>query len=214
MRHRNARYIILDGIDRCGKGTQLLTLANGIYRRSKKYDHVLLTREPTDGQWGIAVRNLLTRDRDPLQHAEECVKYFFADRIEHTQRVICHALSYGWIVLQDRGKYSTVAYQHAQGVDLIKLVDMHEVDNWLRDARPDLVVVLDITPEEAIRRSETSTEKREKFEQPEFLEKVRKTFLQMPELFPQERIEIVDGMRPLEEVAKDLEDRVGRLLPF
>ena len=92
---------------------------------------------------------------------------FAADRAEHLQFEIEPALKDGKIVVCERYKYSSFAYQSAQGQDLQMLKDIH-----FFAPDPDLTIYLDVTPEEGLSRCDRG----EKFENIEFLTKVRDVY--------------------------------------
>src|SRR3989344_4676606 len=128
MENRYSRYIILDGINRCGKETQMFMLAKYIYAKSKQYDHVLLLREPTYGRYGKLARNILINESDPLVGAIQCLDLFVKDRVDNTLSNVIPARQKGYTILQDRGKYSTVAFQGAQGISVDDIVLKHKND--------------------------------------------------------------------------------------
>jgi dTMP kinase len=83
------KFIVFEGIDGSGKGTQMMMAAQYIYSASGRHD-VLLTREPT--------KRLVSDD-------------YIGDRMRHVNEVIVPCLESGVHVLCDRYLYSTMAYQ-------------------------------------------------------------------------------------------------------
>lgn len=209
----NSRYIILDGINRCGKSTQLYILSKYVYDKSKKYDTIVVTREPTYGTYGKLVREILEKEKDPIASASKCLTYFLEDRVEHTKEISDYLKSDS-IVLQDRGKYSTISFQGSQGLNMEDMVIMHKQNFIINQTKPNLVLILDITSDEAIRRLKLSRESPEKFEKLNFLDKVRSHFLNMKEYFPDENIQIINGMKSIEEVSKNIIEIVNPILPY
>lgn len=116
------RFLVLEGIDGCGKTTQLQALASwlpvsGLLPSGAR---LVQTREPGGTPLGAALRRLLLHPgelEDPCDRAE--LMLYAADRAQHVQRVILPALRAGHWVLSDRYGGSTAAYQgHGRGLDL------------------------------------------------------------------------------------------------
>src|SRR3989344_6955784 len=108
-------FIVLDGLDGSGKGEMIKRLND--YLVSKGFN-VLATREPTDGKYGKQIRDILRKEKDAKSGAEKCLGLFVKDREEHLANEIEPFLKKGGIVICDRYYYSTIAFQHTQGIDL------------------------------------------------------------------------------------------------
>ena len=107
------RLIAFEGLDGCGKTTQIARLAESL--RKAGHDPVV-TAEPTDGEFGRRIR-AMARGGAPRVAPEEELRWFVEDRREHVARCIAPALAAGRHVLTDRYFLSTVAYQGANGLD-------------------------------------------------------------------------------------------------
>jgi len=97
-------YILFEGIDTCGKSTQIELIAS-------KHPDVLVTREPGGTAFGKKAREILLHDRLSSKRAE--LLLFLADRAEHYEEVIKpnrHRL-----ILSDRGFLSGIGYALANG---------------------------------------------------------------------------------------------------
>ena len=102
------KLIVFEGLDGCGKSTQLARAAERLCARGLD---VVERREPTDGEFGRKIRAMA---RSGVAVAPETeLEWFFADRREHMDDVVGPALAAGRIVLSDRSYISTVAYQGA-----------------------------------------------------------------------------------------------------
>ncbi|RLF09317.1 MAG: dTMP kinase [Thermoprotei archaeon] len=151
--------IALEGIDGAGNTTQARLLARWLRRLGLG---VVLTKEPTKGAVGRLIRRRLRRKvRDPFLDT----LLFAADRAEHVASVIDPALQRGLVVVTDRYVESSIAYQGAEGADM----------GWVEAVnsfapRPDLTIVLDIHPSQALARKKGV---REGFEDEDFLLRVR-----------------------------------------
>ena len=78
--------------------------------------------------------------------------------------------------------------------------------------KPDVAFILDLPPETALERISKSRNQKEKFEQLEFMKKLRKNFLQLPELLKEDTIRIIDASKGKEEVFKQLKEEMDKLL--
>jgi dTMP kinase len=101
-------FITFEGIDGCGKSTQLKRLA--AHLRASGVE-VVTTRQPGGTPFGDRLRTLLLDSRTgPLDSSAE-LAMMFADRAQCIDEVIAPALADGKIVLCDRFTDSTEAYQ-------------------------------------------------------------------------------------------------------
>ncbi|HCC53531.1 MAG TPA: hypothetical protein DEQ20_01185, partial [Desulfobulbaceae bacterium] len=131
---RKGWLIAFEGIDGTGKTTQIAMLAAVLCKRGLS---VVATKEPTDGQYGLKIRELY-KNRKSVTPEEE-LALFLDDRREHVVRVIAPALACGQVVLTDRYYYSTAAYQGAAGHDPQKIITANE----LFAPVPDMVIILE-----------------------------------------------------------------------
>jgi dTMP kinase len=137
--------IVFEGIEGSGKTTASRNLAK--YLTSKDY-RVKWTREPTTSKIGSLIEDVLL-GQTPV--ADEAVPLLFAaDRADHTRRIIVPSMNEGCIVISDRYTHSSLAYQKSGMGKVFRL-------DWLKDINkyaiePDLVIFLDITPEEGLSR--------------------------------------------------------------
>lgn len=162
------RLIAFEGIDGCGKSTQLERLARKL--RSTGRD-VVVTGEPTTGPTGRRIREM-ARSGTALAPAEE-LRWFLEDRRVHVREVIAPALAAGQWVVTDRYFLSTVAYQGARGLDYAQILAESESEFPV----PDLVVLLEIDPSVAVERIHgRGGVIEEVFERQEFLEAVAAVF--------------------------------------
>jgi dTMP kinase len=136
------KLIVFEGIDGVGKSSQVRRLAEALHGAGRD---VVELFEPTDGPHGLELRRMAREGRrDPERERE----LFLADRREDVERNILPALRRGAVVLLDRYYFSTMAYQGAAGLD----VQAIRSENEAFAPQPDLLVVLDLPVEEALRR--------------------------------------------------------------
>jgi dTMP kinase len=195
------RLIAFEGLDGCGKSTQLERLAA---RLCAVGCDVVTTSEPTGFPSGQRIREM-ARSGKPLA-AEQELRWFVEDRRVHVAEVIAPALRAGQIVLTDRYFLSTVAYQGARGLDYGQILADSEAEFPI----PDLVVLLEIDPEKALERVHArGSELEGVFEQREFLERVASVFdaLDCPYL---ERVPGEGEPGPIEAIIADrVRERLG-----
>lgn len=203
------KFIVLDGVDGCGKGTQAKLLAAYIFDKSKD-NHPWLTREPYRSHYYQEIRRLLKSGIDPKANALRLAKLFVADRRIH-EAIIIRNLQEGHPVISDRYKYSTLAYQQTQGISLKKLIAMHR-----GIMVPDLTVILDVPAKIALERVIKDIQKgnrhKEVFEQLAFQEQLRKNFLALPRQLGSEQIVMINGNQTKEKVFEAIKKEVDKIL--
>jgi dTMP kinase len=105
--HRS-HFITFEGLDGCGKSTQLKKLAAVL---KKQGFPVVLTREPGGTKTGEKIRNLLLDTGTSGLSPQAELALMFASRAQHIKEIIQPALAENKIVLCDRFTDSTEAYQ-------------------------------------------------------------------------------------------------------
>jgi len=158
-------FIVIDGIDGCGSTTHVKLLKDWLTKLKLK---IKTTREPTKSDIGKLIRHYLKTD---LSFPELDSLLFAADRVEHSKE-IKNDLKNKVNIISDRYLESSICYQHSDGVDI----------NWIKELnkfalKPDIYIILDIDPKLAIERITKDRAELDKFENVEFLEKVRNAFL-------------------------------------
>lgn len=185
-------FVVIEGIDGCGKSTVSETVATTIGPRA------VLTREPTDSWIGRAVRKGESSEVSPYLDA----LLFMADRANHTLEIEDH-LKKDRIVVCDRYYHSTVAYQTAY----LRRKALGDNFEWLLDANmrisihPDATFLLMISPEEALGRIGDRGEL-SRFERLDFLREVQDNYLRLAAR--DGTIVKVDASRPPAEVVADI----------
>jgi dTMP kinase len=131
-------YILFEGIDTCGKSTQISLL-------KEKYPDIITTKEPGGTPFGVKAREILLQDSLHSKRAE--LLLFLADRAEHYKRII--APNRDRIVISDRGFISGIGYALANGnFDFDELVTLNRFA--LYDHFPDRIILF-LTDMETLR---------------------------------------------------------------
>jgi dTMP kinase len=165
---KRGTLIAFEGLDGCGKSTQLELLAAELRAAGRE---VLSTKEPTDGEMGQRIR-AMARSGEVVA-AEEELRWFVLDRREHVRDEIEPALAAGRVVLTDRYTLSSVAYQGARGLDPSEILLASEADFPL----PDLALVFELDADAGLARVKARGGVAEpSFEQGDFLRKAEKIF--------------------------------------
>lgn len=194
-------FLVLEGIDGAGKTCQIARLKN---RLEELGYEVASSREPTESPYGMRIREIARSGRAGIAPEEE-VELFVCDREIDVKSNILPVLESGGIVVLDRYYYSNIAYQGALGLE----------PNWIRSKNygfpePDLVLLLDLDPEQGIERIRggRNEENNQGYEQLDFLKKVRQNYQAMRDPV----IRRIDASRSEEFVFQQIWEEVEELL--
>ncbi len=138
-RAARGKFITFEGLDGCGKTTQLERLAGVL--RQQGID-VVTTREPGGTEIGERIRAVLLDSRTAGLDAHAEMALMFASRAQQIAQVILPALEAGQWVLCDRFTDSTEAYQGGgRQLGSEAVLRLHEV--LCRGLWPDLTILMD-----------------------------------------------------------------------
>lgn len=212
---RKNLFISFEGIDGCGKDTQLYNLLSEIKEDGNKlfgdkYSNVWVTREPTKiTESGLKIANLM-REGDVSK--EDTTKYFISDRIEHS-RIIEDVIKHSF-VLVSRYDLSTLSYQMSQGMDFEELYNLHKFGLDDGCIIPDVTIVFDVPVSVAMDRIGSRDSPAECFEKEDFLLKVRENLMFCIEELRKKdgrKIIVVDGSESIEEVKEEMVEKLIKL---
>ncbi|MEX6507953.1 dTMP kinase [Jiella sp. M17.18] len=196
-------FITFEGGEGSGKSTQIAQLAAHLRSQGRS---VTITREPGGSPGAEAIRHIiLSGTAEELGPEWEAV-LFAAARADHVALLIKPALERGDIVLCDRFHDSTRVYQFLDPAQDRRLLERLE-KAALSGLYPDLTIIIDVPVETgseraAKRRGDRSADRFEKDDMA-VQEGRRQAFLKIAADEP-ERCVVVNGDRPLQEVAQKI----------
>lgn len=195
--------ISIEGIEASGK-TMCARYCTKVLKRTYGAERVFYTYEPTrTNMYGKLANKFLERKYHPVWEWETFF-LFLMDRAIHVKNLIKPKIDQGRIIICDRYIHSQLAYQAAEGVPLSILVDFNK--NF---PIPDIVFLLDISPETAIKRLDKRYEQefglKEYFDEHAILQKVRQHYLEIQKnLLLAHEIIIIDADKPKKHVLSAL----------
>ena len=222
------KFIVFDGPDGSGKGTQIRLLADTLTRQGLE---VVLAKDPGGTEIGDRIRAVLLR-HDLSKMDVRCeTLLFMASRAQLAHDVIEPAVKAGKVVLCDRFISATCAYQGAAGYEIDRIIKLGRLavgGTW-----PQLTLVVDLPVEEGFRRTGRKPHhvgrQRQKNNDARqglllddiehdamearplaFHRKVRQLFLDLPADYPG-KVEVIDGSGSSEEVHERIMEILARV---
>lgn len=198
-------FITFEGIDGCGKTTQIKLLNEYLTNLGYK---TIVTREP--GAKGLCekLREILLNYDGEVSSACESF-LFLADRAQHIDCTIKPALKKNYIILCDRHIDSTVAYQgYGRQLDVKKIKYLNEIATG--KLLPDITFVFDIDIDTSNARI-GKTKDRMESAGIEFFERVRNGFLEIGKIEP-ERVKIISANDTIENIHNKVRELTEKCL--
>lgn len=196
-------FVCFEGGDSVGKSTQVTLLAEWLSGRQIPH---LITRQPGGTLVGNELRRLvLDPEMGDVDPRAEALMYA-ADKAQHVREVIRPALERGEVVVSDRYVDSMIAYQGAGrslGTEEIATIAWWAVG----DLRPDLIIVLDVDPAEAV----ATIERKDRLEAAgdELHRRARQHFLDLAAAEP-ERYLVLHARRSREDIAAEIRSHIAK----
>ena len=190
-------FISFEGIDFCGKSTQVELLKKYLLEKNKKVE---IIREPGGTEISEKVREILLDKKHYHMFMEAEIFLFSASRAQFVREKIRPCLEKGIYVISDRFHDSTTAYQgFGRGIDLetVKHINKLAIGSTL----PDLTFMIDIPIEVAEQRKNQKHNKeldRIEISDTGFYNRVRKGYLNFTE--KEKRFRIIDGTLSIEKI--------------
>jgi dTMP kinase len=190
-------FITFEGLDGCGKSTQLERLGSNLRERGLD---VTATREPGGTPAGEKIRQLLLDARTVSLDPYAELTLMFAARAQHLREVILPSLDEGKILLCDRFTDSSEAYQGGgRKLGGAIVLELHRL--LCANLQPDLTILMDsdlaTSVDRARRRNQakgapSADEGRFERENRSFFTRVHASYLEIAKREPQ-RVVVIDA---------------------
>lgn len=192
--------IVFEGIDGCGKTTQINILTKRLKKLGKD---VFNTQEPSNNQIGKVINNMMQTNIEITDLSMFLM--IIADRIDHITNPkygIISAMSKNKIVISDRYYLSTFAYQ--SGTVPYKWIKL--AYKTARDIlKPSIIFYLDISPKRAIKRINSSRVYKEIYDEKNMINFAYKNYKRtIKKLQEKENIVIIDANQSKEDIANEI----------
>ncbi len=191
---KKSLFISFEGIDGCGKSTQAKILSEKL--NNLGHSSIIL-REPGGSIISEKIRNILLHNHSKkISHKTEAL-LMTASRAQLVEEVIKAKLKQDIIVIADRYIDSTIAYQG--GGRGLEIKTLNQINNFATDNLiPDLTFLIDLKPQNALKRiGESGLDRIEKIGF-NFQEKVRKQYLKLAQ--DNKRFILINGKESIEKI--------------
>jgi dTMP kinase len=189
-------FITFEGIDFCGKSTQVELLRKYLIDRKKIVE---IIREPGGTKISEMVRSILLDKFHKNMCNETEIFLFSASRAQLVREKIRPYLMKGYYVISDRFQDSSTAYQgFGRGLSIDAIMNIHNLA--IGGTIPDITFFLDITVDEAeYRKRQKHYMELDRIEvsEKEFFEKVRNGYLFLSK---DKRFRRIDGTLSVQEI--------------
>lgn len=207
MTQKRPLFIVIEGIDGCGKSTQIELLKRRFQEEGAK---ALETHEPTDSPIGMIIRNIM---KGRIQTDQATIGALFAaDRLDHINNPVNgmeKRMDEGYNIIASRYYFSSYAFQ-SEFVPIDWLVNMNSLaKSYLK---PDVIFYINLDPVICNQRISASRADIEMYENLDKLTKTHEAYLKCFKDYGQdENIHYLDGTRSIEELATDIWEVVEAL---
>ena len=205
QQQKQSMFISIDGIDGCGKSTQIQRLMEYLEGRGRE---VMMVRDPGSSEVGGKLRKLLL-ESDLVMHRRTEAMLFMASRCEMVEASIRPALDRGLTVISDRFLLANVVYQSVGGeVAAEELWQLGLLANG--NLRPDFTILFDMPSASAMQRIKGPTDRMES-RGVKYMEAVRQQFLaQLPH--SSDSVAVVNADQSADAVTEEMLARVADFL--
>jgi len=194
------RFICLEGIDGCGKSTQVAALGDFLEKEGFK---VLRIREPGGTEISEAVRQIILNPeyKNKMNYMAELFLYSAA-RAQLIHEVVKPALRKGFVVLADRFAYSTLAYQgYGRGLDIEMIKNLLRMTCGILFPNKTFIfdIPVSICKERRSKNASKNGDDRIEQEQDDFFERVRQGYLTIAKENPETCV-LINAARSQEDI--------------
>lgn len=209
MSKQKGIYIALEGLQGCGKSTQLKLLDQKL-RSLYPQKEIVITREPGGSEIADVIRKVVQGTKFAEDMEVVCEQYLYAaSRAQTLRTIVSPALKRGALVLADRSVYTSVAVQgfgRKLGPELVLKINEVAVNSLM----PTMTFILDVSPSKTAKR--LTDHDADKFENMslDFFQRTRRGYRYMHTHFPA-ITQMIAAEASIEEVHEIL---VARILPI
>jgi len=206
---RRGRFLVIEGLDGAGTTTQARLLGERLRGEGRS---VHVTAEPSGGPIGQLIRQVLqhrlTGGAGGEFDADALALLFAADRRDHLAAEVEPRLAAGTDVISDRYALSSLAYQGLTTGDRAWVAAIND-----HATVPDLTVFLRVRAGLALGRRRAAATTPELYEVADFQRRVARSYERALAALQAagQRIEVLDGAAPVDEVARAVAGLVGRV---
>ena len=205
MNNKIGKFIVREGIDGCGKGTQTKILSE--FFSNKGYS-VICKKYP---EYGKPIGDLIDKwlhSKEYDFNASAQTLLYFADFVKDNEELENH-LENGRMVLSDRYFTGTTIYQKVKGVPLEKIL---ELEKLFEIKKPDLAIYIRISPETSFKRKSKQKELDRHEKDKIFLNNVFENYEERAKDNIFCKWEIVNGEQPIEKVTEDILNIIDKII--
>ncbi len=201
-------FITFEGIDFCGKSTQVKLLKDYLIKQKKE---IYLIREPGGTEISEKIREILLDKKNNAMVMETEIFLFSASRAQLVREVIRPYLQKGFYVISDRFHDSSTAYQgFGRGLSVDAILNIHNLATG--DTIPDITFFIDIPNEVAIERKKNiahSDLDRIEVSDNNFYERVREGYLYLAK--KEKRFRVIDGTQNINQINEQIINEIKSL---
>lgn len=194
-----------------GEGSGKTTIINQLLPLLTKDNEVVTSREPGGVRIAEDIRNIILDPKNTEMCSETEALLFAASRMQHLKEKVIPALEANKIVICDRYLDSSLVYQgYCRGLGFKKVL---EANSFATDYLPQITFFIDVTPEVGLGRLKGRCTKIDRLdkEKIDFHKKVYDGYKELAKMYP-ERIVTIDGNRDVEEIVKDIYNKIKELI--
>jgi dTMP kinase len=194
-------FITFEGIDFCGKSTQVKLLNDYLIKKDKT---VKIIREPGGTEISEKIRDILLDKKNNKMTMETEFLLFSASRAQLIRERIRPYLNEGFFVISDRLHDSSIAYQgFGRGISIERIEQISSFA--VGETIPDITFFIDIPVEEAEKRKALNSNvelDRIEVSKDGFFERVRNGYLYLSE--KEKRFRKINGLLPIEDIHEQI----------
>ncbi|MDP4173701.1 MAG: dTMP kinase [Bacteroidota bacterium] len=201
-------FITFEGLDFCGKSTQVNLLEQYLSAQNKK---VKLIREPGGTSISEKIRGVLLDKKNCEMFIETEILLFSAARSQLVREIIRPFLKENYYVISDRFHDSLTAYQgfgRSIPLDFVQTINSFAIGETI----PDITFFIDLPVEETEKRKALRSQgdlDRIEVSKNNFYERVREGYLYLAER--EKRFKIIDGMLSIQEIHEIIKVEIDKM---